>query len=98
MLPAETLSPRLQEELARDEPRAVVAPIDAPAETEPLLITDRILQANRTSQDLREPREKAAQEGETTYSLENGLLLAKGRVVVPDQDDLRMLLIREAHD
>ena len=43
MLPAETLSPRLQEELARDEPRAVVAPIDAPAETEPLLITDRIL-------------------------------------------------------
>src|ERR1019366_5163955 len=87
-----------QEELARDEPRAVVAPIDAPVETEPLLITDRILQANRTSQDLREPREKAAQEGETTYSLENGLLLAKGRVVVPDQDDLRMLLIREAHD
>ena len=49
MLPAETLSPRLQEELARDEPRAVVAPIDAPAETKPLLITDRILQANRTS-------------------------------------------------
>ena len=26
------------------------------------------------------------------------MLLAKGRVVVPDQDDLRMLLIREAHD
>ena len=59
MLPAETLSPRLQEELAKGEP-TVVAPIDAPAETEPLLITDRILQANRTSQDLREPREKAA--------------------------------------
>ena len=48
MLLAETLSPRLQEELAKGEP-IVVAPIDAPAETKPLLITDRILQANRTS-------------------------------------------------
>ena len=60
MLPAETLSPRLQEELAKDEPRAVVAPIETPAEAESLLITDRILQANRTSQDLQELREKAA--------------------------------------
>lgn len=101
MLPSETLSVQVQDELAKsaaDQSRAIVAPIEAQIEAESLLITDRILQANRTNQDLQELRVRAAEEGEATYSLKDGLLLAKGRVIVPNTDDLRMLLIREAHD
>jgi hypothetical protein len=42
MLPLETLSPRLQKELAREE-KTVVAPVSVPVEVKLLLITDRIL-------------------------------------------------------
>ena len=55
MLPSETLSVQVQDELAKsaaDQSRAIVAPIEAQIEAESLLITDRILQANRTNQDL----------------------------------------------
>jgi len=96
MLPPRNLSPHLQEELAKT--RMLVAPVELLPETESVLITDRILQANRTNEDLQELRNKAVAGGEETYSLKDGVLFAKGRLVVPDQDDLRMLIIREIHD
>jgi len=94
MLPAENLSPRIQEELAKAD--LVVAPVEPPQETESLLLTDRILQANRDSPSLQELREQASRES-GVYSLKDGLLLANGRIVVPDQDDLRTLIVKEAH-
>ena len=83
MLPAETLSPRVQEELAK----AALAPVEPPQEAEPLLLIDRILQANRSSPSLQELRDQAMDDDQSTYTLKDGLLLAKGCVVVPDQDD-----------
>lgn len=95
MLPAENLSSRVQKELLKSV--TTVAPViqDDPAS---LLLTDRILQANRTSPTLQEMRDRAATAEDDIYTLLDGLLLVKGCVVVPDQDDLRMLIIREAHD
>ena len=101
MLSSETLSTHAQNELANsavEQSGATIASVEALIEDESALIMDRILQANRTNQDLQELRDKATEKGETTYSLQDGLLLAKGCVVVPDTDGLRMLLIRKAHD
>ena len=94
MLLAENLSPCIQEELAKAD--LVVAPVEPPQETESLLLTDRILQANRDSPSLQELREQASRES-GVYLLKDGLLLANGRIVVPDQDDLRTLIVKEAY-
>jgi hypothetical protein len=94
MLPAENLSPRIQEELAKDY--IVIAPVEQPLTAEPLLLTDRILRANRDSPSLQELREQASKES-GVYLLKDGLLLANGCVIIPDQDDLRTLIIKEAH-
>ena len=70
---------------------------EAPARPESILITDRIFQANRTNEELQELRDQAGTEGEKTYTLKDGMLFAEGRLVVPDQDNLRTLIIREIH-
>jgi transposase InsO family protein len=94
MLPAETLSEEVQETLRTTE----VATLEQATQPESIAIVDKILQANRTSPGLGELRDKAGEDGEGTYSLQDGLLLASGRLVVPDQDNLRMLIVREIHD
>jgi transposase InsO family protein len=61
-------------------------------------IVDRILQANRTARSLQALRKQAESETKSNLSLENGLLLYKDRLVVPDEANLRTYLIREAHN
>lgn len=60
-------------------------------------IIDRLLQANRTTPSLEALRTQARDRPEK-FTLENGLLLYQGRLVVPDTGPLRAHLIREVHD
>ena len=64
---------------------------------ESITIVDRILQANRNSESLVEQRQYAT-ENKEHYSLEDGLVLFKGKLIVPDVDTLRTDLIKEAHN
>jgi len=67
----------------------------------PITLTDHILRANRTDLSLQPLRDRALQEGETTWSLENGLLLCQGRLAIPDVEvdgcPIRTSIIKEAH-
>jgi hypothetical protein len=67
----------------------------------PIILTDYILQANRTDILLQPLRDRAIQEGKATWSLENGLLLCQGRLAIPDIEvdgcPLRTSIIKEAH-
>ena len=75
----------------------VLEPIaEAPFE-EPVLLLDRLLNANKTCASLNALRPEAeAKEGD--LALEDGLLLYNGRLVVPDTANLRTELIKEAHN
>jgi transposase InsO family protein len=57
----------------------------------------RVLQANRDSKSLQPLRYRASSD-RTEFSMQNGLLLYKDRLIVPDTANLRTLLIREVHD
>lgn len=96
MLPERNLSDEVQGELANQR---VLAPVelDAPPEINVLLI-DELLQANRTHQELETLRDQAQIDKEGPYQLMDGLLLFENRLVVPDHNNLRTKLIREAHD
>jgi hypothetical protein len=59
-------------------------------------LIDELLQANRTSASLQELREDAEQDV-GHWTLENGLLKHKDRLVVAPDDNLRTRLIKEAH-
>ena len=60
-------------------------------------LIDSLLLANRTDPSLEEFR-IASKEKESPYSLENGLVLYEGRLLVPDTpDNLRTLIIQECH-
>jgi hypothetical protein len=67
----------------------------------PITLTDHILRANRTDISLQPLRDRAIQEGEATWSLENGLLLCQGRLAIPDVEvdgcPLQTSIIKEAH-
>jgi hypothetical protein len=67
----------------------------------PITLTDHLLQANRTDLSLQPLRDRATQEGKTTWSIENGLLLCQGRLAVPDIEvdgcPIRTSIIKEAH-
>jgi hypothetical protein len=67
----------------------------------PITLTDHLLQANRTDLSLQPLRDRALQEGETTWSIENGLLLCQGRLAVPDIEIegclIHTSIIKEAH-
>ena len=66
--------------------------------SEPLGLIDRLLMANRTADSLEALRDSARNSGRKDLVLEDGLLLFQGRLIVPDVDQLRTALIREAHE
>ncbi|KKA22102.1 Retrovirus polyprotein, partial [Rasamsonia emersonii CBS 393.64] len=66
------------------------------AMNEPLHITDQVRQANRDSESLHELREKS-HTGEDGWKMSEGLLTYQGRLVVPDEGDLRARLLDEVH-
>jgi transposase InsO family protein len=86
LLKAEHLDPQIIRELQL-----------APIENESLDLVDRILTANRTSESLTEFR-KMVNEGQTDWQLRDGLILYKNRLVVPEDNNLRTELIKEAHE
>jgi hypothetical protein len=91
------LDPRILEELSIDHPDAEACPIEAcPIEASELDLIDELLQANRTSASLQEFR-KDAEQNVGQWTLENGLLRHKDRLVVAPDDNLRTRLIKEAH-
>ncbi|EDO04015.1 hypothetical protein SS1G_06497 [Sclerotinia sclerotiorum 1980 UF-70] len=84
--------------------QAKEAPILAPLERAKPFFTviDRILEANRNSTSLTAMRREAIRASEdpnrrSPLTIENGLLLHKGRVVIPSTDNLHTYLIREVH-
>jgi transposase InsO family protein len=106
LLPAECLDPKILEELAeidtatgdslgeaRDDVIGPDISSDVPAT---LYLVDRLLQANRTHTGLDPYREKARSDDED-WTLKDGLVLFKNRLVVPEDDSLKVKLVDEAH-
>ena len=92
LLPAERLDPQI-----RKEPD--LEPLDQTGEialaTDHNLI-DSLLTANRTASSLTDLRKKA-DNPQSNFDIRNGLLLYQDRLVVPDHENLRTEIIREAH-
>ncbi|KAL1979106.1 hypothetical protein VTN96DRAFT_6844 [Rasamsonia emersonii] len=76
-------------------PEEIAAANLSPVE-QPLHIVDRVLQANRESPTLEDFRERAQQNVEG-WKLADGVLTYQGRLVVPDDGDLRARLLDEIH-
>lgn len=72
-----------------------LAPLNSPTSA-----IAHVLEANRSSKTLASVRAQAngPPEGRNRMSLENGLLLFRDRLVVPDDGPLRASLIKEVHD
>ena len=60
-----------------------------------LELMDKLLQGNRTDPKLESYREKAKSESED-WTLEDGLVLYRNRLLVPENDDLKVRLVDEA--
>ena len=65
---------------------------------EPIGLIDRLLTANRTANSLEALRTVARTGEKNDLTLEDGLLLYQNRLIVPDTDNLRTDLIKEAHE
>jgi hypothetical protein len=76
------------------EPKCLIAPVTV---NEELNLIDRIKQANRTHESLEEFRQEALGEQDSKWTLEEGLLLHEGRMMVPEDGDLRARLLDEIH-
>ena len=94
LLRPENLDPRILTDLDLD-PLVDLAPVNPGEESRDLI--DDLLQANRSAADLQPLREKVTDEN-PAWTLHNGLLLFNDRLVVPEDDDLRVRLLQEAHD
>lgn len=89
LLGPENVDAQIIDEMSRDP---VIAAID-----EDLHVIDQLLHANRTDKSLSKMRELAAAGTDPLWTLENGLLLQQGRLVVPKDGDLRGKLLDELH-
>lgn len=61
-------------------------------------VVDEILSTNCNTPSLQSLRKQATSIDSGPLTLERGVLLYNDRLIVPDTDNLRILLIREAHD
>ena len=57
-----------------------------------------MLFTNRNASSLQALRKRATLDNLGDFLLANGLLLFKNRLFIPNIDNIRILLIREAHD
>ena len=92
LLQPDQLDARILEEL---EESPEIAALEDLTETPDLV--DRLLTANRTAESLATLRARAQAGEKKDLTLEDNLLLYQGRLLVPDADQLRTDLIREAH-
>ncbi|KAI0990740.1 hypothetical protein K3495_g17447, partial [Podosphaera aphanis] len=99
LLQAEKIDPQLQETRLRKATAEENG--DTSVELLPIApvndLADRLLQANKSCESLQSLRTQATS-NPGDFHMQDGLLLYRGRLVVPEKDDLRTLLIREAHD
>lgn len=76
-----------------------ISPVEDESELEDdLFIIDRLLQANRTNKSLELSRERARRDPTSGLTLDDGLLMYQGRLVIPVDGTLTTDLIREAHE
>ena len=75
------IKPENIEQAAKEDLSADIGPLESDLHT-----VDRILRANRESSSLEELRERARDDKEDNWKLEDSLLLWKGRLFVPDDD------------
>jgi len=67
-------------------------------ENKSLDLINWILQANQTSETLTEYREKASKERKKNWQLQDGLILYKNWLVIPEDNHLWTELIQETHE
>ena len=60
-------------------------------------LVERLIRFNKNYSSLKGLRE-LANLGSEDFTMEDGLLLCYGRLVVPDVDNVRTNLVREAHE
>jgi transposase InsO family protein len=102
MLPRECLEPSEHTENAESSPHSDTLDLVGISRLElanvetGVSIVARVVQANLRDQDCEEYRE-LAKEGSADWLMDEGLLLFKGRVYVPDKEDLRARLLDEIH-
>jgi len=89
VLHRECLDPLIWREL--EETRTQISALN-----EEIHIVDQLLQANRTTPELESYRERA-KKGDADWTLNNDLLFYKTRLVVPEDDELKVRLVDEAH-
>jgi transposase InsO family protein len=94
LLRPENLDPRIVADLDLD-PIADLAPVSVAEGTHDLI--NDVLQANRTSAEL-EPLRQRATDKDSGWTVRNSLLLFEDRLVVPDNDDLKVRLLGEVHN
>lgn len=97
LLSKDQIDPHVLEDLGIDPEDTSITAIDQEEMDEPIILVDRILRANRETESMEALRAEATRE-ESDLTLEDGLLLYDERLLVPDVDNLRTELIREAHD
>src|SRR6195952_2441335 len=91
------IDPRILRESDRLPDVCTLAPVDFNMDDETNLVAE-LLDVNRTHDSLMIQREEA-KEADSLYTIrEDGLLLSKGRLWVPDVNDLRTRLIQHVHD
>lgn len=95
-LTANKLDPQIYSELRASS--VELAPVNRAIIEHSFDLINCILQINRGVELLAALRLQAERLDDKDFSLKNGLLLYQDRLVVPDQDYLRVHLIREAHN
>jgi transposase InsO family protein len=113
LLSHDQLDPQIVRDLIASESTAVnteplLAPVTrdvTPFHTSGMLneasfgLVDELLRRNRISPNLQESRKKVLdKKPDPDFAIRDDLLLYQGRLVVPDEDNLRTRLIKEAHD
>jgi len=94
LLRPENLDPRIIADLDLD-PIVDLAPVGVAEGAHDLI--DDILQANRTSAELELLRQRATDK-DPGWTVRNGLLLFEDRLVIPDDNNLKVRLLSEVHN
>lgn len=98
-LSQDQIDPRVLQDLGVELDDVSLAPIEDDSQfDEPTELMDRILHHNRNAPSLESVRRQAKTATDSEFSLEDGLLLYAGRLVVPNVGDLQTRLIQEAHN
>jgi transposase InsO family protein len=102
LLPRRKIDDNVVRDLQLAPIEAFVSPAQEETQYDSIQLVDKLLSENRESPELEELRNKARNEKEGTWTLQDGLLLRYGKLFVPNsmmtpEMPLRTALIQEAH-